>query len=75
MKSFFDVMCLESNKSLSRQGSRHSPLERVAKAFSLSESVRAIPFSPQDFCNLCEFVYLIHNTQTLQARVCINKQH
>ena len=31
-------------------------------ALSHSESGHAIPFSPQDFCSLCEFVYHSHNT-------------
>ena len=42
----------KANKSLLRQGLRHS----------LSESGHAVPFSPQDFGSLCQFVRLIHNT-------------
>ena len=55
MRTFCDVCYSKANKSLSRQGSRRSPLERVAKVLSLSENGHAVPFSPQDFGSLCEF--------------------
>ena len=35
------------------------------------ESGHAIPFSPQDFCSPCEFVYCCHSTQIPWAGICI----
>ena len=41
-------------------------------ALSHLESGHAVPFSPQDFCSPCEFVYCCHNTQIPLAGICIN---
>ena len=38
-------------------------------ALSHLESGHAIPFSPQDFCSRCEFVYCCHSTQIPRAGI------
>ena len=38
-------------------------------ALSHLESGHAIPFSPQDFCSPCEFVYCCHSTQIPRAGI------
>ena len=61
MRTFFDVCYQKAIKACPGKGRG-----------TLSESGRAIPFSPQDFCSLCKFVRFIHNTWTPLDRVCIS---
>ena len=64
MRTILNVMCPESNESVSRQGSALSLSWAFCSTLDLShlESGHAIPFSPQDFCSPCVFVYCCHNT-------------
>ena len=65
------MLCAQkSNKSLSRQGSGSL---WPSRPFSHLESGHAVPFSPQDFCSLCEFVHCCHNTRIPRARIHITR--
>ena len=41
-------------------------------ALSHIESGHAVPFSPQDFCSWCEWVYCCHSTRIPWAGICIS---
>ena len=53
MKTFLEVMLPEKQEK---------PVQASVGVLSHSESGHAVPFSPQDFCSPCEFVFHTHNT-------------
>ena len=56
----------KNNKSLSRREPALSWALSSPLALSHLETGHAIPFSPQDFCSPCVFVYCSHNTESCQ---------
>ena len=65
MRTFFDVMSLESNKSLSRQGLKHSPLEGVAKVLSLSQRVAVLSIFLHRTSAVCVNLFTASTTHRL----------
>ena len=53
MRTILNVMCPEK---------QYKPVKARVEALSSWESGHAVPFSPQDFCSPCVFVYCWHNT-------------